>query len=342
MALGNLKRFIKQDVALDLGTANTLIFLQGEGIVLNTPSVVALDQDHNVISFGGEARRFLGRNPPGINVVRPLKHGVIEDFDAAALFLQSVVDAARRVKPVFSSRIVLCVPSQLTQVEKRSLLEAARGAGFSRISLLEEVMAAAIGAGVNVAQKEPSMVVDIGGGTTEVAVIAEMAYLFCRSRRIAGDEMDKAIAHFMLERHGLRIGPITSERVKWEIGSTAASYETFGSTMEVAGQDVEEKIPSYRIVTGQEIQEALADTVDHVIASVTDCISALPPGLIESIEKSCILLTGGGSLLRGFPDLLEKRTGIKVCQPKSPLTSVVEGAGKTLSNFEFYSPAFAN
>ena len=342
MALTRLKRFIRQDVALDLGTANTLIFLHSEGVVLNKPTVVAIDHEGNVLSFGEEAKKYLGKNPPGIRVIRPLKNGVIDDFDAVGLFLQTVVEAARRRRPVFSSRIVMCIPSQLTQVEKRALLDAAGVAGFKKIFLLEEVMAAAVGAGLDVSDARPVMVVDIGGGTTEVAVISEMAYLFCRSRRIAGDEMDKAIIRFMLEEHGLRIGPVTAERVKWEIGSAIASDKIMQGSLEVAGQDVRKQSPSSVKVSGLDIQKALSRTVEHVTASVQDCICSLPSELKQEIKKRGILLTGGGSLLRGFPSLLSERTGIRISRPSSPLTTVVEGAGRTLEDFEFYSPVFVN
>lgn len=342
MALARLKRFIRQDVALDLGTANTLIFLHSEGIVLNKPTVVAINSEGGVLSFGEEAKEYLGKNPPGIRVIRPLKNGVIDDFDAVGLFLRTVVEAARRRRPLFSSRIVMCIPSQLTQVEKRALLEAARDAGFKKIFLLEEVMAAAIGAGLDVSADQPVMVVDIGGGTTEVAVISEMAYLFCQSRRIAGDEMDKAIVRFMLEEHGLQIGPLTAERVKWEIGSAITSDKIIQSSMEVAGRDVRKQCPTSVIVSGLELQKALSRTVEHMTGSVQDCISALPLELRQEIKKRGILLTGGGSLLRGLPSLLSKRTEIRISRSFSPLTTVVEGAGRTLEDFEFYSPVFVN
>jgi len=343
LAFGTLKRFIRQDVALDLGTANTLIFLQGEGIVLNRPTVIALDHQENVLSCGEEAKRFLGKNPPDIKVVRPLKNGVIEDFRAVGLFLGTVVEAARRIRPFFSSRIVMCIPSQLTQVEKRTLLEAARGAGFKKIFLLEEVMAAAIGAGLDVSDSSPVMVVDIGGGTTEVAVISEMAYLFCRSRRVAGDEMDQAIVRYMMETYGLKIGFNTAEKVKWQIGSAEGTDdEDITAPMEIAGQDVRRQVPSRVEVSGAEIRKALSSTVDHIVSSVQDCILALDPEVRSTIEKRGILLTGGGSLLRNLATLLSKRTGITVNQPPSPLTTVVEGAGKTLSDFDYYGPAFVN
>ncbi len=343
MALTALKRFLRQDVALDLGTANTLIYLQGEGVVLNKPTVVAFDNEANVLSCGEEAKKFIGKNPPGINVVRPLKNGVIEDFDAVGLFLKTIVEAARRIRPVFSSRIVMCVPSQLTQVEKRTLLEAAQGAGFKRIFLLEEVMAAAIGAGLDISGHRPVMVVDIGGGTTEVAVISEMAYLFCRSRRIAGDEMDQALVRFLLEEYGLRIGPNTAEKVKWEIGSAqGCNDDIVNGMMEIAGQDVKGQVPASVQVSGLEIQRALSSAVEHIIASVQDCITALESQVRSEVEKRGILLTGGGSLLRNLGPLLSQRTGLPVKQPPSPLTTVVEGAGRTLSDFEYFSPAFVN
>ncbi len=343
MALGTLKRLIRQDVALDLGTANTLIFLQGEGIVLDEPTVVAFDHEANVLSHGEEAKRFLGKNPPDIKVVRPLKNGVIDDFEAVGLFLKTVVEAARRIRPVFSSRIVMCVPSQLTQVEKRALLEAGQAAGFRKIYLLEEVMAAAIGAGMDISDSTPLMVVDIGGGTTEVAVISEMAYMFCLSRRVAGDEMDRALARFLLEEHDLRIGLNTAERVKWEAGSAPGFRDAvIESEIEIAGQDIRTQIPALVRVTGLEIQDALSETVGHIVASVQDCMAALPLEVRYQVEKRGVLLTGGGSLLRGLAGLLSERMRVRVEQPSSPLTTVVEGAGRTLSDFDFFSPVFVN
>ncbi len=342
MALGAIRKLIRQDVALDLGTANTLIFLQDEGVVLNKPTAVAFDQEGNLISFGNEAKKILGKNPPGIKVIRPLKNGVIEDFEAVGLFLNAVVEAARRIRPVFSSRIVMCIPSQLTQVEKRTLLEAARAADFKKIYLIEEVMAAAIGSGVDISDSRPIMVVDIGGGTTEVAVISEMAYLFCQSRRIAGDEMDQAIIRFMLAKYGMRIGPITAERIKWEIGSAIVQEETASMSMDIAGLDLKKMVPASVTITGLDVHRALTTTVEHVIAAVQDCIAVLSPELRQEIERQGILLTGGGSLLGGLASLLSERTGIPVRQTSSPLTTVVEGAGRTLSDFTFYSPVFVN
>ncbi len=342
MALGALKRLIRQDVALDLGTANSLIFLQDEGVVLNQPTTVAMDRDGRLLSFGEEAKRILGKNPPDIKVVRPMRDGVINDFEAVGLFMRAIVEAARRIKPVFSSKIVICVPSQLTQVEKRLLLEAARSAGFKKIFLIEEVMAAAIGAGVDVSAKRPCMVADIGGGTTEVAVISEMAYLFCHSRRVAGDEMDQAIMGYMLKEYGLRIGPNTAEKVKWEIGSATGFDGANKLAIEVAGQDLRRLSPTSVTVGGLEIQKALSDTVDHVISAIQDCLFMLSEELRREIEQTGLLLTGGGSMLRGLSALLTQRTGVQVSQPMSPLTTVVEGAGKTLSDFAFFNPVFVN
>jgi len=342
VALGALKRLIRQDVALDLGTANSLIFLQDEGVVLNQPTTVAMDRDGRLLSFGEEAKRILGKNPPDIKVVRPMRDGVINDFEAVGLFMRAIVEAARRIKPVFSSKIVICVPSQLTQVEKRLLLEAARSAGFKKIFLIEEVMAAAIGAGVDVSAKRPCMVADIGGGTTEVAVISEMAYLFCHSRRVAGDEMDQAIMGYMLKEYGLRIGPNTAEKVKWEIGSATGFDGANKLAIEVAGQDLRRLSPTSVTVGGLEIQKALSDTVDHVISAIQDCLFMLSEELRREIEQTGLLLTGGGSMLRGLSALLTQRTGVQVSQPMSPLTTVVEGAGKTLSDFAFFNPVFVN
>ena len=342
MALAALKQFIRQDVALDLGTANTLLFLDGQGVVLNKPTVIALDLEGNVVSLGEDAKAFLGKTPPRIRVIRPLRNGVIEDFQAAGLFLRTIIESARRKRSVFSSRIVICIPSQLTQVEKRSLLEAARDVEFKKIYLLEEVMAAAIGAGLDVSEKRPVMVVDIGGGTTEVAVIAEMAYLFCRSRKIAGDEMDRAIMKFILEEFGLKIGPNTAEKIKWQIGSAPGSDYVLNDSIEIAGQDVAKQIPASLRLTGSQVQKALAPVVRHVLEAVQDCVRSLSPELEREVRAQGILLTGGGSLLRGLPSLMSDTLKMKIRHSDSPLTTVVEGAGRTLSDFGFYGPVFVN
>ncbi len=342
MALGLIKNLIKQDVAIDLGTANSLIYLQGEGIVLNEPTVIAGNSLGEPVAVGRKAKAYLGKTPPGMIVKRPMKSGAVEDVDAVSIYLRQIVEMARKRRPVFSSKVIICIPSKLTQVEKRAVLDAARDAGFKKVFLLEEAMAAAIGAGIDVSSKIPSMVVDVGGGTTEVAVIAQMAYLISESRRIGGDDLDQALCSYMLKRHGLRIGPNTAERLKWDMGSARSEEAEALSPCRVGGQNMAQQIPAVVDITPFDILECFTPLVKEIGFIIKDVFDNLEPAVQDQVSSNGIYLTGGSSLLRGFDEYLREFVGIKVNRVESPLETVVLGAGEVLSAFGAYRAVFTN
>jgi len=342
VALGLIKNLIKQDVAIDLGTANSLIYLQGEGIVLNEPTVIAGNSLGEPVAVGRKAKAYLGKTPPGMIVKRPMKSGAVEDVDAVSIYLRQIVEMARKRRPVFSSKVIICIPSKLTQVEKRAVLDAARDAGFKKVFLLEEAMAAAIGAGIDVSSKIPSMVVDVGGGTTEVAVIAQMAYLISESRRIGGDDLDQALCSYMLKRHGLRIGPNTAERLKWDMGSARSEEAEALSPCRVGGQNMAQQIPAVVDITPFDILECFTPLVKEIGFIIKDVFDNLEPAVQDQVSSNGIYLTGGSSLLRGFDEYLREFVGIKVNRVESPLETVVLGAGEVLSAFGAYRAVFTN
>ena len=326
---------------MDLGTANTLIYRQGEGIVLNEPTVISYSDDAEIIEVGIAAKEYLGRTPQGIRALRPMKHGIIEDFDAVSQLIRVFLNRAQEQKRIFSPNIVICIPSNITQVEKRAVLEAARSAGAKKKFLLEETMAAAIGAGLFIQGEEPQMVLDIGGGTTEAAVIAEWAYLYCETIRVAGDEIDEAIAHWLAENRGLEIGLTTAERVKWEIGS--AWDDENGPDLEctVAGKDLQ-GMPVTIVLTSRELRPALREPLDAISKMIEDMLDILLPDIRASIEAKGITVTGGGALIRGITEFLASKTGISFHLAIDPLTTVVQGAGRTIEAFKDYQKVFIN
>jgi len=336
------RTLIRQDMAVDLGTANTLVYRQGEGVVLNEPTVIALSNEDKVVEVGRGAKRFLGRTPSGIRALRPMKDGVIADFNAMSALIQVFLDRARGRRGILAPRVVICVPSHITQVEKRAVLDAARDAGATKIFLLEEVMAAAIGAGLPVHGRQPHMIVDIGGGTTEAAVIAEWAYLHCETLRVAGDEMDEAIAHWLVRTHGLELGLASAEDVKWRVGS---AWEVPGEEVlqcKVAGKDRLSGIPRGLNVTSLDMRQALKGPLDVLSRFVQGFLGAVPPDVREGIEAGGVTLTGGGSLLRGLAAHFSHQTGIPFSVTRDPLTTVVHGAGRTIEDFDQYRKVFIN
>jgi rod shape-determining protein MreB and related proteins len=326
--LSKLTGWAARDVAIDLGTANTLVYLRGRGIVASEPSVVAMDAvTGHVEAVGSEAKRMIGRTPARISAVRPLRHGVITDFEVTEAMLRyfmRLVDQPRWGRP----RIVMCVPSGVTEVEKRAVIDAAHAAGARQISLIEEPLAAAIGAGVPIAEARGHMVVDVGGGTTEVAVISLGGIVVSESLRIGGYELDDAVSSHLRAVHGLAIGAQTAEDIKVSLGS--AWHEVEPLEVEVRGRHLASGLPKSVLLDSDEIRTALADPVAAIVGAVKETLERTPPELAADITRTGILLAGGGVLLRGFAERIEDETGMPTQLADDPLTCVAIGSGMAL------------
>ena len=334
MPVRTLARLFSADLAVDLGTANTLVYVPGEGIVLNEPSVVAVSQaDHSLLAVGEEAKAMLGRAPGSIEVFRPLRHGVIADFDVTGTMLRYFIRKGHRRQRLVRPRVVLAVPSEITQVEKRAVRDAARSAGAREVYLIEEPMAAAIGAGLPIEAPGAHMIVDIGGGTTEVALMSLAGMVYGKSLRVAGDEMNDAIVHYMRQTYNLLIGERQAEAVKIALGSTGPSGPELDK-MDVKGRDLIDGLPRSIVVTGEEIREALREPVGAIVAAVHTCLEQIPPELAADMVDTGITLTGGGALLRGLGRLLRAETALPITVSDDPLTCVVRGAGKLLDSLD--------
>lgn len=330
MAFGFFSRFGK-DLGIDLGTANTLVYLKGKGIVLQEPSVVAIQRDTGeVFAVGNEAKQMVGRTPGSIIAVRPMKDGVIADFDITQSMLSYFISRAYKRRGFIKPRVIICVPIGVTEVEKRAVIEAAQQAGAREARLIEEPMAAAIGAGLPVQEATGNMVVDIGGGTTEVAVISLGGIVASKSIRIAGDELDEAIMLHIKKTYNLMIGERTSEEIKKVIGS---AYLPGSDSMEVRGRDLVTGLPKTVAVTAEEINEALSEPVGNIVEAVRLTLEKTPPELAADIMDRGIVLAGGGALLRNLDKLLNKETGMPVHVAEDPLTCVALGTGAALEHF---------
>jgi rod shape-determining protein MreB len=341
MILDKILGWFSTDMAMDLGTANTLIYKKGAGIVLNEPSVVALERDsRRVVAVGQEAKEFLGRTPQRIEAVRPMKDGVIADFtvtqEMIRYFLLKVQGGPRLIRP----RIVIGVPTGITQVEKRAVIEAAHLARAREVHLIDEPMAAAIGAGLKIEQPYGRMVMDIGGGTTEVAVISMSAIAYWESVRVAGDETNEAIMRYMQKKYHLLIGENTAEAVKLAVGSAYPLPETL--QYDVKGKDAVTGTPKVVNVTDADIRAALAETVQVFLDVIRRALDKTPPEMAGDILESGIILAGGGALLKGLDRLIEEETHVPVHLTKSPLTTVAEGTGVALENLAGYKKVFVN
>ncbi|MCD6252851.1 MAG: rod shape-determining protein [Thermotogae bacterium] len=322
-------------MGIDLGTANTLVFVHGRGIVINEPSVVAIDTETGtVIQVGLAAKEMIGKTPASISAIRPLKSGVIADFDIARVMLRYFIGSARRGLPLLKPRVVIGVPIGVTEVERKAIMDAAIEAGASRVFLLEEPMAAAIGAGLDVEEPSGNMIVDIGGGTTEIAVISLGSIVNSVSVRIAGDALDEAIVHYVKEEYKLAIGERTAERVKIEIGNVFPLPEYDELEAMVVGVDLSTGLPRKIIVQGGEIREALDSNANRLIDSIKGALEQTPPELVTDIVARGIVLTGGGALLKGFDQLVSRETGISVIVADDPLTCVARGAGAVLEKVD--------
>jgi len=320
-----------RDVAIDLGTANTLVYVRGRGIVVSEPSVVAIDaRSGDVHAVGSEAKQMIGRTPATISAVRPLRHGVITDFEVTEAMLRYFMRRAeqrRRARP----RLVMCVPSGVTEVEKRAVIDASLAAGAREVQLIEEPLAAAIGAGLPIAEPRGHMVVDVGGGTTEVAVISLGGIVVSESVRVGGYELDDAVTAWMRHQHGLAIGQQTAEDIKVELGSAMPLSEEL--EVEIRGRHLASGLPRSVRITSSEMREALADNVQVIIDAVKETLERTPPELAADIAQSGILLAGGGVLLQGFGERLAEETGMPTTLAASPLTCVVVGSGMALEEF---------
>lgn len=322
-----------QDIGIDLGTANTLVFVKGKGIVIREPSVVAVDQKSNpprVVAVGTEAKEMIGRTPGSITAVRPLKDGVIADFEITAEMIAAFIKRTTKRTPFSRIRVLICIPSGVTEVERKAVYDAAKSAGAKYVSLIEEPMAAAIGAGLPVSEATGSMVVDIGGGTSEVAVISLGDVVTANSARVAGDNFDEAIISYIKKKYNLLIGERTAEDIKIKIGS-AYPYDGEG-TINIKGRNLMDGLPKNVDVTSEEIREAMADPVAQIVDSVKSTLEKTPPELAADIIDHGIMLTGGGALLRGLDKLIAAETKIPVLVAANPLDCVVDGTGICLEN----------
>ena len=321
--------FLSKDVGIDLGTANTLVYMKGKGIIMREPSVVAVDtKTDEVRCVGGEAKAVIGRTPGSIVAVRPLKDGVIADFDITANMLENFLKKACGNSMFSRPRVVICIPSGVTEVERRAVREATLKAGARQVSVIEEPMAAAIGAGLPISEPTGSMIVDIGGGTAEIAVISLGGIVASRSVRMAGDMFDQAIIAFIKRKYNLLIGERTAEQIKIEIGSAYALDPEM--TMEIKGRNLVDGLPKNVTISASEVREALADPLVTIVDAIKSTLEKTPPELSADIIDHGIMLTGGGALLRGLDLLVAQETGMPVHVAESPLDCVVDGTGKRL------------
>ena len=329
--------FLSADMAIDLGTANTLVFVKGRGVVLNEPSVVAIAEHKGkkqVLAVGEEAKLMLGRTPGNIQAIRPLRDGVIADFEVAEEMIKHFIRKVHNRRSFASPLIVVCVPSGSTAVERRAIQESADSAGARKVYLIEEPMAAAIGAGLPVTEPTGSMVVDIGGGTTEVAVLSLGGIVYSRSVRTGGDKMDEAIIAYIRRNHNLLIGESTAERIKEEIGSACPPEDGEGMTMEVKGRDLMNGVPKELLLSERQIAESLAEPVGAIIESVKVALEHTAPELAADIVDKGLVLTGGGALLGNIDYVLRHATGLPVSIADDPLSCVVLGTGRALEEWK--------
>jgi len=331
-----LSGLFSNDLAIDLGTANTLIYVKGKGIVSCEPSVVAVQRDarggNKVLAVGREAKEMLGRTPGNIRAVRPLRDGVIADFEITEAMLRYFIARAHNRRTLVKPRIIICVPFGITEVEKRAVKESAESAGAREVYLIEEPMAAAIGAGLPITEPSGNMIVDIGGGTTEVAVISLAGIVYSQSVRVGGDKMDDAIQAYLKRKYNLAVGEQTAERIKMQIGNAYPLEQQL--TTEVKGRDLVAGVPKTVVVNSDEIREALMEPLNGMVEAVLLALEKTPPELAADIVDKGIVLTGGGALLKNLDVLLREETGLPVMVCDDPISAVVLGSGKTLDHME--------
>ena len=332
--LDSLLGVFSTDLAIDLGTANTCVYVKGHGLVLREPSVVAVKRDNRgnkvVLAVGHDAKRMLGRVPGNIEAIRPMKDGVIADFEVTEAMLRHFISKAHKSNHFVHPRVMICVPTGVTQVEKRAVKESAQSAGAREVYLIEEPMAAAIGANLPITEPISNMVVDIGGGTTEVAVISLAGIVYSRSVRVGGDKMDEAIMTHVKRKYNLLIGETSAEDIKIQIGSAYPLDPE--ETLEIKGRDLLDGIPKNISITSEEIRKSIAEQVDSIVQAVRIALEQTPPELAADIVDRGIVLTGGGALLKGLDQLLRDQTNLPITVVDDPLSTVVMGTGKALDN----------
>ena len=340
-----LMRMFSADMAIDLGTANTLVYVRGRGIVLNEPSVVAIEEykgHKRVLAVGNEAKRMLGRTPGNIRAIRPLKDGVIADFLIAEEMIKYFVCKVHNRQMFVTPLIVICVPSGATEVERRAIKDSAYHAGAHKVQLIEEPMAAAIGAGLQITEPTGGMVVDIGGGTTEVAVLSLKGVVYSRSVRVGGDKMDTAIVNYIRRNMNLLVGESSAERIKKEIGSASVPEDGDGKTVEIKGRDLLNGVPKEVTISERQVTESLMETVAEIVDAVKVALENTPPELSADIVDKGIVLTGGGALLKDLDKVLRKATGLPVTVAEDPLSCVAKGSGMVLDEYAVLKDVLAS
>ncbi|MDP4980211.1 MAG: rod shape-determining protein [Desulfobacterales bacterium] len=343
--LDSILGIFSNDLAIDLGTANTLVYVKGKGIVLDEPSVVAVSMDgrskNRVLAVGGEAKHMLGRTPGSIVAIRPLRDGVIADFEVTEAMLRHFIQKVHNRRSFVRPRIIIAVPSGITQVEKRAVRESAESAGAREVFLIEEPMAAAIGANLPITEPTCNMVVDIGGGTTEVAVISLAGIVYSRSVRVAGDKMDEAIIQYIKRKYNLLIGERTAEIIKTTIGNAYPNPQDL-ETIEVKGRDLASGIPKILSIDSEEIRVAISEQIDTIVETVKIALEQTPPELSADIVDRGIVLTGGGALLKNLDKLLREETSLPITVTENPLSTVALGAGRALDSLEILKRVLIN
>ena len=339
--LKSLSSFLSEDMGLDLGTANTLVYVKGKGIILNEPSVVAIATDaknnKSVLAVGTEAKSMLGRTPGSIQAIRPMKDGVIADFDIAESMIKHFIKKIHKKNFFANPNIVICVPSGATNVERRAIKESAEAAGAKKVFLIEEPVAAAIGAGLPISEPSGSMVVDIGGGTTEIAVLSLGGVVHSSSIKVGGDAWDDAIVNFMRSVHKLAIGESTAEKIKKEIGCAGIPENGDGKTLTVKGRDLINGLPREVVISERQVAEALSDSLSQIITALKRALEVVPPELAADIVDTGIMLTGGGALLQRLDEAIRVTTGLPVSIADDPLTCVARGGGQALEIIDKYN-----
>lgn len=336
MILNPIFGWLSNDLAIDLGTANTLVYVRGNGIVVDEPSVVAVRRNgrgaNKVLAVGQEAKMMLGRTPGHIEAIRPMKDGVIADFEVAEAMLRYFIKKANNRRTLIRPRVIVCVPSGITQVEKRAVRESAESAGAREVFLIEEPMAAAIGAGLPITEPTSNMVVDIGGGTTEVAVISLAGIVYSKSVRVGGDKMDEAILQYIKSKYNLLIGERSAELIKTTVGN--AYRDEKAEHMQIKGRDLATGIPKIIGIDSDEVRQAITEQIKTIVETVKSALEQTPPELAADIVDNGIVLTGGVALLKGLDNLLRQETGLPITITEDPLTTVVIGSGKALDEID--------